>query len=102
MENNNFLKLYILTLIKKFACIQIIPNQPGEFLSSFRHCTVFPFFSTLAQPSPGNSITLELLPHLTNLTGERMPGSSRKAAAWLPILVDFNRHDLDSKRRIAG
>ncbi len=76
---------YILTLIK-FASIQINPNRTVNFSAVFAIVLFLPCFSTLAQPPAGNSSTLELLP-LTKPDRERMPGPSRKAAAWLPILV---------------
>ena len=67
---------YILTLIKKFASIQINPNRLVNFSAVFAIVLFLPlFFSTLAQPPAGNSSTLELLPLLTK--------PDRRKDAWV-------------------
>ncbi|HHM2019060.1 TPA: hypothetical protein ACRGGL_000995, partial [Klebsiella pneumoniae] len=93
---------YILTLIKKFASIQINPNRLVNFSAVFAIVLFLPlFFSTLAQPPAGNSSTLELLPLLTKPDRRKDARSIQKSGGMVADTGDFSRHDLDSKRRIA-
>ncbi|MCS5794339.1 hypothetical protein OE202_00120 [Klebsiella pneumoniae] len=93
---------YILTLIKKFASIQINPNRLVNFSAVFAIVLFLPlFFSTLAQPPAGNSSTLELLPLLTKPDRRKDARFIQKSGGMVADTGDFSRHDLDSKRRIA-
>jgi hypothetical protein len=91
-----------LTLIKKFASIQINPNHLVNFSATFAIVLFLPlFFSTLAQPPAANSSTLELLPLLTKPDRRKDARSIPKSGGMVADSGDFNRHDLDSERRIA-